>query len=67
LASREQHACGVTRHKPRDPLGASARRTGTFQAVGAFRLLTDVAPDADRMLRHFAEISTVECSGARAA
>lgn len=28
-----------------------------FQAVGAFRLFTGLAPDAGRMLRHFAEMS----------
>ncbi|MGK7868792.1 shikimate dehydrogenase [Falsiroseomonas sp. E2-1-a20] len=28
-----------------------------FQAVGAFRLFTGLAPDADRMLRHFAEMA----------
>lgn len=29
-----------------------------FQAVGAFRLFTGRAPDAERMLRHFAEMSS---------
>jgi len=29
-----------------------------FQAVGAFRLFTGLTPDAPRMLRHFAELST---------
>jgi shikimate dehydrogenase len=28
-----------------------------FQAVGAFRLFTGIAPDAERMLRHFAAMS----------
>jgi shikimate dehydrogenase len=28
-----------------------------FQAAGAFRLFTGIAPDAGRMLRHFAEMS----------
>ncbi|MBR0683717.1 shikimate dehydrogenase [Roseomonas eburnea] len=28
-----------------------------FQAVGAFRLFTGIAPDAGRMLRHFAEMT----------
>jgi shikimate dehydrogenase len=27
-----------------------------FQAVGAFRLFTDVEADAERMLRHFSEM-----------
>ena len=30
-----------------------------FQAVEAFRLFTDIAPDAGRMLRHFAALSSV--------
>jgi len=29
-----------------------------FQAVEAFRLFTDIAPDAGRMLRHFAALSS---------
>ena len=29
-----------------------------FQAVEAFRLFTGIAPDADRMLRHFAALSS---------
>lgn len=29
-----------------------------FQALGAFRLFTGIAPDAERMLRHFAEMSS---------
>jgi shikimate dehydrogenase len=28
-----------------------------FQAAGAFRLFTGIAPDAERMLRHFAGMS----------
>jgi shikimate dehydrogenase len=28
-----------------------------FQAVGAFRLFTGIAPDAERMLRHFGEMA----------
>jgi len=36
-----------------------------FQAVGAFRLFTGIAPDAARMLRHFAEMSAA--AAARAA
>ncbi len=38
-----------------------------FQAVEAFRLFTGIAPDADRMLRHFAKMSAaraVEDAGA---
>lgn len=27
-----------------------------FQAVGAFRLFTEIEPDADRMFRHFASM-----------
>jgi shikimate dehydrogenase len=38
-----------------------------FQAVGAFRLFTGLAPDAERMLRHFAEMSAAESRAARAA
>ncbi|NBS44442.1 MAG: shikimate dehydrogenase, partial [Acetobacteraceae bacterium] len=37
-----------------------------FQAVGAFRLFTGREPDAARMLKHFAQMST-ETAGARAA
>ena len=29
-----------------------------FQAVEAFRLFTGVAPDAERMLRHFASLTS---------
>jgi shikimate dehydrogenase len=29
-----------------------------FQAAEAFRLFTGIAPDADRMLRHFASMGT---------
>ena len=32
-------------------------RMAVFQAVGAFRLFTGVAPDAERMLRHFGEMA----------
>ena len=28
-----------------------------FQAVGAFRLFTGIEPDAERMLRHFRDMS----------
>jgi shikimate dehydrogenase len=38
-----------------------------FQAVGAFRLFTGLAPDAERMLRHFAEMSAAESRAAKAA
>jgi len=38
-----------------------------FQAVGAFRLFTGIAPDAERMLRHFAEMSADAANAARAA
>jgi shikimate dehydrogenase len=38
-----------------------------FQAVGAFRLFTGIAPDAERMLRHFAEMSAAEGQAAKAA
>lgn len=32
-------------------------RMAVFQAVGSFELFTGVAPDADRMLNHFAELA----------
>jgi shikimate dehydrogenase len=32
-------------------------RMAVFQAAGAFRLFTGIAPDAERMLRHFAEMA----------
>jgi shikimate dehydrogenase len=35
-----------------------------FQAVGAFRLFTGLAPDAARMLRHFAEMSAAQAGRA---
>jgi shikimate dehydrogenase len=35
-----------------------------FQAVGAFRLFTGIAPDAERMLRHFAELASGAGPGA---
>lgn len=38
-----------------------------FQAVGAFRLFTGIAPDANRMLRHFAEMSAAGLAPAQAA
>jgi shikimate dehydrogenase len=38
-----------------------------FQAVGAFRLFTGIAPDAERMLRHFAEMSAAALPSAKAA
>ncbi|WP_270935071.1 shikimate dehydrogenase [Falsiroseomonas oryzae] len=38
-----------------------------FQAVGAFRLFTGRAPDAERMLRHFAEMSAAAATAQRAA
>ncbi len=38
-----------------------------FQAVDAFRLFTGITPDAERMLRHFAEMSAAEAGDARAA
>ena len=38
-----------------------------FQAVGAFRLFTGIAPDAERMLRHFAEMSAEAATAPRAA
>ncbi|MGG5821463.1 shikimate dehydrogenase [Falsiroseomonas sp. HW251] len=38
-----------------------------FQAVGAFRLFTGIAPDAERMLRHFAEMSDAAAPAPKAA
>ena len=38
-----------------------------FQAVGAFRLFTGIVPDAERMVRHFAEMSADAANAARAA
>ena len=45
----------LLRERPRHRLpDAARRRHGGFQAVEAFRLITGVTPDAERMLRHFA-------------
>ena len=60
LAERGMNALCVPAHVAPRALGCRTLDGGgmaVFQAVGAFRLFTGIEPDAERMLRHFRDMS----------